>query len=302
MGGTQSKATVESVTSIISNVIVKDVMNCATYINQDQSVNVYGSGNVVSGITMVQGATIDMTCYRKSNNDIDIQNKIINALTQAANATGSGFPTLDAGTKAETVSRMTQDIRNNITIDMLQNCAATVNQSQSINVVGNRNIVANQAMTQTAAQMKHCTSDQIAKTALGATINNSVAQQATSVTQSPFKFLTDIIGSITDTIQHGFDSIVFVVGGIILMIIVMAGGLGSGGNDDDDDDYDSQQDQYAEGETAPINTRPTRPPNSIRATVTRTINKIADKTPDKTADKTADKSADKPKEEEESED
>jgi len=228
-GGSKSKTTNEIITDIITNVAVSDMQNCATYINQNQSVIVDGNGNIVSGVTMVQGAQINMDCYRQSRNIIDLQNTIKNELTQAANTRSSGFPSLTSSNSAA-FNKMTESINTNISMDMLQNCASTVNQSQTVSVAGDRNIVQNVAMSQTATALKKCMSNSINNTTLGNDIGNFVSQSATTDT-SLFGGMFDAIG--------GLIGFLVIIGGLIVILVIGVMLYSSGVFSDDADDTDN---------------------------------------------------------------
>lgn len=236
MGGTSSKSKSEMITDIITNVAVKDIQDCSQFIDQNQNVYIQGSGNITSGIKMVQSAQINMDCYKKSKNITDLQNNIKAQVDQQVKATGSGFPTLDAGTHAEAYSKIQNDITSNINIDLLQKCAASVNQAQSVQVIGNRNITTDIAMDQTATMFKKCMTDAINQSTLGNDIQNFVGQNAQAETKSPFSFITDIFGGM-------FNTILLIVGAIVLIIVVAMVGGGGGGGDSGDYQPEPQQQQ-----------------------------------------------------------
>lgn len=229
MGGTSSKTKSETITDIITDVAVKDMQQCASFIAQDQIISVQGSGNIISGVKMVQAATINMECYQKSRNIVDLQNAIINSMNQAAMSKASGFPTLDSGTKSATYNKIVNNIRNTINMEMLQNCVASVNQKQAIYIQGNRNITADVAMDQTASQLKNCMADRIMNSSLGTDIQNLVKQDAESETKSPLSFITDIFGGM-------FNTVILIVGAIVLLIVLAIIGPSFGGDSSSSDD------------------------------------------------------------------
>lgn len=226
MGGTSSKSKSEQITDIITNVAVKDIQDCSQFIDQNQNVYVQGSGNITSGIKMVQSAQINMDCYKKSKNITDLQNQIKSQIDQTVKATGSGFPTLDAGTHSEAYDKIQNDISSSVNIDLLQKCAASVNQAQSVQVIGSRNITTDIAMDQTATMFKKCMTDAINNSTLGNDIQNFVSQNSQAETKSPFSFITDIFGGI-------FNTMLLIVGAIVLIIVVAMMGGGGGGDGGD---------------------------------------------------------------------
>jgi hypothetical protein len=232
MGGTSSKTETQVATDIATNVIVNDVQNCASFVAQDQVLNITGSGNITQGVKFVQACTINMDCYRKARNIVDLQNMIINAIQQNAKATASGFPTLDAGTKSSDVTKITNAVRSNVTMDMIQNCVAAVNQRQALNITGNRNITMDIAFDQTASQLKSCLSDTLNQSNFANSFKADVTQEASSETKSPFSFITDIFGGM-------FNTVILIVGAIVLIIVASMMGGGGGG-----DSYSEQPPQY----------------------------------------------------------
>lgn len=224
MGGTSSKTISEQITNIITDTTVNDVQDCMAFVAQSQSLNIVGSGNITSGVSMVQSAQIDMNCYKQSKSITDLQQKIANKLQQSATSTSSGWPSLSIGTNAEAFSKMINNVVNTVNLNFVQNCASSANQSQSINVVGNRNITQSVAMGQTASIFKKCMTNTIANTTLNTDIQNYANQATTAESKNPFSFITDIFGGI-------FNSMMLIVGIVVLAVVwnSMSGG---------DSDYD----------------------------------------------------------------
>jgi len=163
MGAGSSKSTVnqENISTIINEVIVQQAMNCSVVINTDQSINISGEDNVISNVEMVQGVQISASCFSSSisvnNMNTQIKEQIENLVKQSS---GLKILSFDENVSSQTTKIM-NNIQNVLNTSNLLNCATAVNNSQSINITGKRNIAKNIAMTQTVEAVRKCVMDQI---------------------------------------------------------------------------------------------------------------------------------------------
>lgn len=216
MGGQQSKVSYDQLMSVITNVIATDIQNCASYIKAGQEIDVVGSGNIITDITMVQGVTIRSDCVGKKVSDTSLQNKVKLALDQYAKNVGlGGLSALDR-MSSKTGVTLTTNIHNNITIKNVQNCVASIDASQKIKIKGGQNIVARVAMEQTLNQLKSCLSSSLNKTGLSDSLSAIAKQAAETETKNP---IAQVLGTIGNAITSIPKTIIWVVFGFIVLVV-----------------------------------------------------------------------------------
>lgn len=156
MGGQSSKAKSKIVTDVIVDVLSTDLLQCSQMISQQQSMDISGSGNVFDGVSMKQAFYIDVKCSQSINRTTDIQNAIAEKIQQSAEAQGEVIVSAMGRERSSVVSDIKNRISNSITSQNIMSCATNINNSQTINVSGNNNILRNVSMEQHGEMVKNC--------------------------------------------------------------------------------------------------------------------------------------------------
>lgn len=219
MGGQESKAKSKIVTEIITDVLIRDTLNCSQLIQQEQGLNISGSGNVIDGLSMKQAYYIHTECMQSIKRTTDIQNEIAQKIQQAAEAQGEVIVSALGRERSQVVSEIRNMISNTINKESITSCVSTINASQVVNVSGNNNIVKNVSMEQHTKMVRDCMQRLADKTNLVNKLDLEQTQTASAKEAGLFGWM-----------QSGYGTIVLIaiVGLVFLYIFLKTGGSGPG--------------------------------------------------------------------------
>lgn len=215
MGGQSSKAKTKIVTETIVNVLTTDLLNCSQMISQQQSMDISGSGNVFDGVSMKQAFYIDVKCSQSINRTIDIQNIIAEKIQQNAEAQGEVIVSAMGRERAEVVANIKNSISNTINSQSIMQCATMINNSQTINVSGNNNILRNVSMEQHGQMVKNCMQKLAEQTKLVNDLSVDVAQEASAEEKGLFGWMSSGYGMVVLIV-------LVVVAGVVIYYYAMA--------------------------------------------------------------------------------
>lgn len=226
MGGSSSKASSKVVTDIITNIITNDMLTCAVYVQQTQSIDIKGSGNVLDGVGQYQSYEIDIDCLQDSNRINELQNEIANAVAQYAEATGVAVISALGASHSKVKSEIINRIKNTVNMSSIMNCATAINQSQKISVDGDRNILRNVTQEQFAKMVRSCVQNIASKTTLVNQLDNEVDQESQATTEGPFDFITDAITDMFNSPVTMFFVFLVIIVAVIFAYLLLSGGDG----------------------------------------------------------------------------
>lgn len=137
----------ESVTDIVNKVVMENNSNCGgeSIINQGISADKVGGDVVIDGMTLDASQDINLECLQRSDNNLDISNKIQEELEQMAKSKLSG---LNFGLGASMTSNLMRSITklsSEIKVDNVKNCLYRniIDQSARFGEIENNLIVRN---------------------------------------------------------------------------------------------------------------------------------------------------------------
>jgi hypothetical protein len=133
MGGSSSKSVVTKLSEVITNIAVSSVLDCQTSTKQDQNVLIANTGLTLFGsYKLEQQSDIKSSCFTDSKRQTQLQNDIINAITQASTSSGSSFLPTFGKTSSSSKANLTSIVRNSITSSNLQKNYNTIKQTQNV--------------------------------------------------------------------------------------------------------------------------------------------------------------------------
>lgn len=201
MGGTSSTSEASVVTSIISNALTTTMVQNNSYVAQNQEINIVGNNNIISGVTMGQQFQIDTETVTNTSTIDNMQSNIITQLNACVDAQTQGFFDAMAGGTVDSVkSDIANNIESTITEESITTISNQVNQSQSIVISGNANIIKNIGMQEAGYIITASSSDLVASNTFLTTLDNVITQTATSEQANPFDVVTDWLDSVGNTI------------------------------------------------------------------------------------------------------
>lgn len=220
MGGTSSKTTAEVLTDISINASMNSLLNCVSSAAQSQTIDTQQTtGNVtIQDINLKQGATIDSSCVMKSEKRMEISNAVAAALAQYAESKGQAVLSALGSTKAEAVSKISNNIQSKLSQDTEQTFKTIVEQNQGITtgITGGNVVIKNITMDQGA---------KVSATALMQTsaFSSSINDVANKIDQTSKTEEKTIFGDIADAIKNFFLSVVGLItaAAVFLVVILM---------------------------------------------------------------------------------
>lgn len=223
MGGTQSSTTINQLSQQLTNVAMSTVQDCSSNISQDQTVTDVNTGIWLWSTTKLeQTSEIRSECFSSSQKQAQLQNNIINSISQTATSEGVALLSAFGKTNAEANANLTNIIRNNITMSNIQKTYNAIKQKQSVSfnnsgIMGFRQV----DLTQGAKIFAAATLDEIDKAGVFNAIETKLNQNASAKSTNPLDFIADVFRGIATGLATGAtSSILFFIFIIIAIILV----------------------------------------------------------------------------------
>jgi len=236
MGVSESKAEVKKISEQISNIAMSTAQSCEVASQQDQTLEVNNTGFKLWGsYSMKQQTEIRSDCFSDVNKQMELQNKIIENISNASTAKGVGILGAFAVSKADAVTNLTNIVKNNITMSNIQNSYTSIKQNQSAKF-NNSGIIGFETvdLTQGGKLFAAATLQEMDKAGIFNTIDSFVASKAEATIENPLKVIADMISSISSTAMMGIAFFIIIIPiGLMMMGMLGGGGGGGGGNRDD---------------------------------------------------------------------
>ncbi len=231
MGGTESKTTVNAISEQISTIASDTVQNCVVNTSQDQLINVSNTGwKLTSNINVEQQTEVSSTCFSDLNKEIELQNKIQNAISQQSSASGVALLSAFGASTSEASANLRTIIKNNVTMSNIQNNYNSIRQNQQVNYSNSGVVVFDTVnVTQGAKVFAAATLQQLDRAGIFNTIQNHVDQSATATTENPLDFLAKLVSSVGGVIMQPFILFIIFICVVFLGISLFAFGV-FGGN------------------------------------------------------------------------
>ena len=223
MGGSQSKTVVNQLSEQISNIAMSTVQECSVSATQDQSLDINNSGFLFWGnYRLEQQTEIKTECFSDIRKQIDLQNKIIQAISQATTAQNVGLLGAFGSSKSVAETNLTNIIRNNITMSNIQKSYTAVAQSQTVKfnnsgVMGFTNV----ELVQGAKLFAAATLQELDRAGIFNTIESHIDQQSTAKVDNPLDFIANAISAVSTNIIAGILFFVVLLCGIIFGTIAI---------------------------------------------------------------------------------
>jgi hypothetical protein len=223
MGGTESKAAVSSVSSAISNVVMSTVQSCEVAATQDQNLTVVNSGIRFWGsYTLEQKSEIRADCFSDVKKQTELQNNIINTISQAVSSSNIALLGAFGSTTAIATTNLTNIVRNNVSMSNIQQSYNAIKQKQTASFTNSGVIGFEQVeLTQGAKIFAAATLQEVDKAGIFNTISSFVDQKTTAKTENPLDFIAKAIGAIGDTVMSYAYVFIFLIIAIIVGVIAL---------------------------------------------------------------------------------
>lgn len=215
MGGTQSKAVVKQLSEVLTNVCVETIQSCEVVADQSQTITVVNTGFKFWGnYTLKQETEIRSDCFSNTQKETELQNKLIEKISQASTAEGTALLDAFGGSKSVAKTELGNIVKTNITMSNIQKSYSSIKQGQSAEFMNSGIIVFETAeLVQGSKLFAAATLKEITNAGIFNTIETYLDQQASAKSNNPFDVLAKIFGSIAL-------AILFVIVFIIIIIVI----------------------------------------------------------------------------------
>jgi hypothetical protein len=227
MGPAISKNTMQSIVDGTIDVVTNIASNDSVKINQGQYIYAEGGGDVtISDVDMKQGGYVNLSSVSQMTNNVDIQNKITNQLSQVAESVSKGINLGNVSDAENNVSTLMQSTIQSIN-DFSKTCLVESSQSQELIAKAGGDVTIKAIkMSQLNNAVASCMSNILNNNKISNTLDNIVSQSASakSIGIDPMMIFIAIaiivvgtIGSITFAFKSALQYIIPIIG-IILIV------------------------------------------------------------------------------------
>lgn len=197
MGGSSSKATINSLQQVITDVSMSTVQDCVTISEQSQTVDLSNSGISIGDTGKVtQQTDISTTCFSNTAKEADLQNKIIAAISNASDASGVGLLSAFGVSLADATTNLNTLVRNNIKMSNIQKTYNMMKQQQNVRAVNTGfSLFRTVEVSQGAKLFAAATVQEVTNAGIFNTIQSKLDQSATATITNPLAPLFAALGA-----------------------------------------------------------------------------------------------------------
>lgn len=227
MGGSQSKAEISQLSQAITNVTMSTVQTCEVSAQQDQSVAVNNTGFKLWGTYKLEQQTeISSDCFSDVNKQAELQNNLINTISQAATAEGVALLSAFGASAADAKTNLTNIIENKVTMNNIQKSYNSIKQKQAATFNNSGVVLFEQVdLTQGGKIFAAATLQELDSAGIFNIIESYLDQRSDAKTENPLDFIANAFGAISSTILLVmFFFILIIIAAIIGAIVFMNSG------------------------------------------------------------------------------
>lgn len=233
MGGSKSKSAVESLTSQINDIAMNTVQDCLVQTGQKQVVSASNAGwQFGNAIRIAQTTSVSSQCFMNSQKQVDLQNKIYQAVKNTADASGVAVLSAIGSSKSEADTKLITMIRNSVTMQNIQKNYNIITQTQEVTIKNESTgvqFINSIDISQGAEVFAAATLKTVNDVGIINALTTSIDNQSKATTENPLEFISRVAGNIAGAIGSSFTYIaiaVVVILGIIAYTVV-SGGAGA---------------------------------------------------------------------------
>ncbi len=216
MGGTYSKATINSLQQSISNIAMTNITKCQTSSNQTQNIRIVNDGfRFWTNYKIEQTSSINSSCVQDTVLQAKLQNDIFNAIKNASSAEGVALLSAFGNTNSSAETNLQTIIQNNVTMENIMENYTKIEQTQNVEIVNNFVwVFDNMSMVQGSQIFAASTLKAMEDAGIFNTISNKLDQSARSKSTNPLDFIANLFGNMAQ-------AVLFVILFIVVIIIAM---------------------------------------------------------------------------------
>lgn len=197
MGGSSSKAKAAATTlnNTMLSIATSTIQNCSAIASQDQLINLRGNTGTInmSGSTISQGSTVNLSCALSLNNKQQIASNISSMLNNTVAASAS---TMSGTSRATTSGNITNTVSSAVSNLTEQNLTSLISQRQTIDASNNSGtiLMKNMTISQSATIVAQGIVDAINATGITSDIANAITNSSTAESTNPLDTFMSTLG------------------------------------------------------------------------------------------------------------
>src|SRR5271154_6574796 len=130
MGGSASTTAINALSQSISTMAISTVQSCIVNVAQSQDITVNNSFFTLWGTyTLQQQTGINSSCFSNVNIQTQLQNGILQAITQATTADGVALISAFGASHATATTNLTNIIKNSVTLSNIETNYNAISQT-----------------------------------------------------------------------------------------------------------------------------------------------------------------------------
>lgn len=213
MGGSVAKTAVNDLSSTISTIASSTVQSCVVAATQTQSTAVVNTGfTLSSNVKLVQQTDISSTCFSNLALQTQLQNAIINAITQSTASNSIALIGAFGTSTASATANLTNIVRNSVTMKNIQTSYNSIKQNQSATFTNSGVILFQTAsLTQGAQIFAAATLQAMDNAGIFNTVSNYVTAQSQATQTNPLQVFVSMISAIGTAISTNVFLFIFII-------------------------------------------------------------------------------------------
>jgi hypothetical protein len=218
--GSKSKTTINNLSQQLTNISMSVVQSCVVNSSQSQDLNITNSGfSFWTDYSLEQSTDISSQCFQDSSKQAQLQNQLINEISQATSADGVALWGAFGSTQSAATANLTNIIQTNVTMNNIQKNYNLLKQGQTINVTNSGAVLFQSVNAKQGAQVfAAATLKSIDDAGVFNSISSYVDQNSSSTQAGPFDFIGDIFSGISSQFIYGMLFFVVIIIGIIIAV------------------------------------------------------------------------------------
>lgn len=218
MGGSSSKSVVNQVAEQISNIAISTVQDCVVTSTQNQNIQIGNTGLTLGGtISAKQQTDVSSQCFNDVKKQVDLQNKIIQAISQAVSAQNVALLGSFGSTSSDATTNLTNIIRNNVTMSNIQKSYTAIKQTQTVGITNSGVMIGtNIDLSQGAQIFAAATLQEVDKAGVFNQIQSHIDQQSSSSVTGPLNIFGNLFGSMSSYVWIFILFIICIVAGFFI--------------------------------------------------------------------------------------
>lgn len=205
-GGSKKEQTInEKVMSDIANSVSATIQqNCAARVTSEQVISVVGDNNVILNVIQKGFFSVDASCKitQEIVNELiaELASKFTAVMEQNQDALSETLKTMWGGltgSKEEVKQKMNREVelimKNSITAEVIQNCAASIESKQQVLVQGHGNIISGVTQSIMSDVALQCLSNNSAVNTMKSKLISSSAYDQKYEEKGPFDWIGDAL-------------------------------------------------------------------------------------------------------------